>query len=210
MPPPSSPSSVNLLQPVNPWLGNQWLIYNEYYQWSPSYNFVSTGSPFSPPASTHPRCPFRHPLQNSDQQEVKAGDNLYGSITFNPANESYTIYHNVSGSVTWEVSSNIPVQKKGGKAKTYSIAYVVYEKVAPCGDYPPDGKVTFTGMTIECDNKPFVPTWSTAFVEDVCNNRAKVIDPSTIEISWNTKAADPSPEKIAASQALRTLGGRRF
>ena len=25
--------NLNLLQPVNPWLGNEWQIYNEYYQW---------------------------------------------------------------------------------------------------------------------------------------------------------------------------------
>ena len=35
---------------------------------------------------------------------------------------------------------NIPIQK----GKTYTIAYIVYEKVAPCGDYPPDGSVTFS------------------------------------------------------------------
>lgn len=29
--------NLNLLQPVNPWMGNEWLIYNEYYQWQPSY-----------------------------------------------------------------------------------------------------------------------------------------------------------------------------
>ena len=27
--------NLNLLQPVNPWMGNEWLIYNEYFQWSP-------------------------------------------------------------------------------------------------------------------------------------------------------------------------------
>jgi len=26
--------NLNLLQPVNPWLGNEWQIYNEYFQWS--------------------------------------------------------------------------------------------------------------------------------------------------------------------------------
>lgn len=50
------------------------------------------------------------------------------------------MYHNVSGSTTWDVTMNIPIQK----GKTYTIAYVVYEKVAPCGDYPPDGSVTFS------------------------------------------------------------------
>jgi hypothetical protein len=55
---------------------------------------------------------------------------LYGSIAFNANNQSYTIYHNVSSG--WSVSTNIPVQKDGRKGgfKTYTIAYVVYEKAS--------------------------------------------------------------------------------
>jgi hypothetical protein len=78
---------------VNPWMGNEWLIYNEYYQWSPSHN------------------------QNSAQHVVKAGDQLYGSIKLNAATKSYDIYHNVSGSTTWDVTMNIPIQK----GKTYTV-----------------------------------------------------------------------------------------
>lgn len=140
---------------------------------------------------------------------LQAGDLLYGSITFNPANQSYTIYHNVSGSTTWEVSTNIKVQKKNKEFKNYTIAYFVYEKVAPCGDYPPDGIVTFTNIRMECDNKQVTPNWSTAYVEDVCNNRASIVDPATIKITWDTKAEDPSPELIAASQATKSLGPAR-
>jgi len=176
--------NLNLLQPVNPWMGNEWLIYNEYFQWSPEYNY------------------------NSAQHQVKAGDLLYGSITFNPNNQSYTIYHNVSGSTTWEVSTNIVVQKDGRKGgyKNYTIAYFVYEKPCPCADYPSDGKVTFTNINVQCDNAPITPNWSTSYVEDVCDNRAHVIDSSTIEITWNTKAQDPAPELIAKSQSDRRFG----
>ncbi len=53
------------------------------------------------------------------------------SITYTPGNESYSIYHNVSGSTTWQVTSSIPIQKDhSGQYKNYSIAYFVYEKVA--------------------------------------------------------------------------------
>ena len=84
---------------------------------------------------------------------------------------------------------------------------MVYEKVAPCGDYPPDGSVTFSGLKIECDNKAYTPTWKTGFVEDVCNNRATIVDPATVKISWNTKAANPPAELIRASQ-LKPFSGR--
>ena len=223
--------NLNLLQPVNPWMGNEWLIYNEYYQWSPSHN------------------------QNSAQHVVKAKDLLYGSVSLDPKTKSYNVYHNVSGSTTWDVTMNIPIQK----GKTYTIAYVVYEKVAPCGDYPPDGSVTFSQVVraamrgdsavnavlrdattrkqqcgaaalarsvlsrsisrhaplashpaplarsppsqrVFCDNKLITPAWKTGFVEDACNNRATIVDPSTVKITWNTQAADPAPELIAASQ----------
>jgi hypothetical protein len=86
---------------------------------------------------------------------------------------------------------------------------VVYEKVAPCGDYPPDGIVTFNDLTLECNGTVVAdPGWTTAYVEDVCDNRAKVVDPKTIQITWNTKAADPPAELIKRSQADRQLGRR--
>lgn len=143
--------------------------------------------------------------------QVAAGDKLFGSITLKPGKQpSYDIYHNVSGSTTWSVTSNIKNQQgSNGKPKDFTIAYFVYEKVAPCGDYPPDGKVTFTDIYMECSGKQITPTWTTAYVEDVCNNRAKAIDPATIQITWNTKAEDPAPELIAASQATKALGQRK-
>lgn len=49
---------------------------------------------------------------------MKAGDSLFGSITFNPANETYTIFHKdlTDG---WSVSTNIAVEKekRGGGYK---------------------------------------------------------------------------------------------
>lgn len=163
---------------------------------SPAAN--SPAALYSRPRRTRPRSQWSPSHnQNSAQHQVKAGDLLYGSITLDPKTKSYNIYHNVSGSTTWDVTMNIPIQK----GKTYTIAYVVYEKVAPCGDYPPDGSVTFSKINVYCDNKPVTPAWTTGFVEDVCNNRATVVDANTIKIAWNTKAQDPSPELIAASQS---------
>jgi hypothetical protein len=101
-----SSDNLNLLQPVNPWLGSSWQIYNEYFQWQPEYNY------------------------NSPSQTVQAGDLLFGSLTYTPANQSYTIYHNVSGSVTWEVSSSIKIQKDGRKGgyKNFTIARSKYKQ----------------------------------------------------------------------------------
>ena len=42
--------NLNLIQPVNPWVGDSWEIYNEYFQWSPTNN-KNSGSHTVQPAS---------------------------------------------------------------------------------------------------------------------------------------------------------------
>lgn len=81
----------------------------------------------------------RSPTRNfdSDMHTVQPGDILHGVVTFNPQNESYTIVH-TDLTDGWSVSAEIPVQREGGKAKIYNIAYIVFEKPAECNQYPPE------------------------------------------------------------------------
>jgi hypothetical protein len=110
--------NLNLIQPVNPWVGNGWSQYIEYYQWEPTYNYDSNMNPANP------------------------GDVLHGVVTFNPANQSYTIVHTNLNS-GWSVEANIDVQKKrGGGYKNYTIVYIVFEKPAACNQYPPEASTT--------------------------------------------------------------------
>jgi hypothetical protein len=167
--------NLNLIQPVNPWTGSQWEIYNEYYQWQPPHN------------------------ENSQSHVVQAGDVLYGSITFNSADQSYMLYHKdmTSG---WSVNMSVPVQKSGTVYKNYTIIYFVYEKVANCNQYPPDGEVTFYNIKVEVGGKDVTSqiSWTTAYVEDVCDNRAHILNATAIQITWNTKlnnGRDPEPIK---------------
>jgi len=155
--------NLNLLQPVNPWLGDSWAMYTEYYQWEPSDN------------------------QDSDQYEVNPGDQLFGQVTYlGDAQQTYRL--NQTDLTTGQSSTmDIKVQQDdSGVYKNFTVLYVVYEKVADCGDYPPDGIVTFTDIKVFCSGKQITPQWKTAYVEDVCNNRATVIDPATIKITWDT------------------------
>jgi len=156
--------NLNLIQPVNPWTGSQWEIYNEYYQWSPTHN------------------------ENSQSHVVAAGDVIYGSITFNQADQSYMLYHKDMNN-GWSVNMSVPVQKSGTNYKTYTIIYFVYEKVAQCSQYPPDGEVTFYNIKVEVGGKDVTNqiSWTTAYVEDVCNNRAHILNSTSIQITWNTK-----------------------
>jgi len=154
--------NLNLLQPVNPWVGDSWQIYNEYFQWSPEYNY------------------------NSDSNTVNPGDVLFGSVDYDESAQSYNLYHS-DMTTGWSVNSTIQIQQDDqGNYKQYTIAYVVYEKDADCNQYPPDGSVTFYDIVLAYGGKVVTPQWTTGIVDDVCNNRAKVIDSNTIEITWDT------------------------
>lgn len=105
--------NLNLVQPVNPWLGSGWSMYTEYFQWTPEHN------------------------SNSDQFDVAPGMTLRGSIVYMPSSDSYTLTQ--TALETGDVSSQVVKCQDG---KKFTIPYVVYEKVFPCRDYPPDGIVT--------------------------------------------------------------------
>lgn len=165
-----SSDNLNLIQPVNPWTGNHWEIYNEYFQWKPVHN------------------------ENSRSHNVKAGDILFGAVSFNPSNQSYTVTHTSSDG--WSVTSEIKVQKSGSTYKNYTIGYIVFEKKARCSQYPSDGEVTFYNIKMEYDGKVVEPKWETAYVDDVCNNRASVVDSNTIKITWNTEDEEGDVEDI--------------
>ena len=169
--------NLNLLQPVNPWLGSGWSFYTEYYQWSPTYN------------------------SNSNQVETNSGNRLQGSIVYNgDSQQSYTI-NQVDATAGTSSSQTIPVQQNNmGQYKNYSILYVVFEGTAYCQNFPPEQKITFRNLTVECNGVPFTPSWTTSFVEDVCDFRAHVVNPSTVTMTWNT-AGTSDAAKVEAQYA---------
>eukprot|EP00483_Globobulimina_turgida_P007021 UN07035 len=167
--------NLNLIQPVNPWTGNQWEIYNEYFQWKPTHN------------------------ENSRSHRVYPGDLIYGSVTFDAANQAYKMYHaDLTTGHEWSVNTTIGVQKEGTNYKKYTMTYFVFEKVCSrCNDYPPDDIVTFTNTTVQWAGKTLQPKWTTAYVDNVCNNRAHVVDEQTITITWNSNSQDHPGDKFA-------------
>lgn len=156
------PDNLNLLQPVNPWGGSSWTAYTEYYQWSPSKNV------------------------NSKEITVKAGQTLHGVITYENTTDSYVITQTVV-----ETGSSSTQTVKSQNAKKFNLPYVVYEKVWTCADYPPDGVVTFTNISIQCDYADCTNTvkWSAAVKDANCGMAAHVDKyPQQISITWNPKA----------------------
>jgi len=154
--------NLNLIQPVNPWLGSQWAMYTEYFQWSPEHN------------------------SNSRQQSVEAGQTLAGSLVYDESTDSYELSQTV---VETGVSSSQTVKCQSGKK--YTVPYVVYEKTFPCQYYPPDEKVTFTDIYVECDGKDCTDDvkWEPMVKDANCNMQANIEDSKTISITWDTSAA---------------------
>eukprot|EP01062_Namystynia_karyoxenos_P017578 TRINITY_DN1647_c0_g1_i6.p1 TRINITY_DN1647_c0_g1~~TRINITY_DN1647_c0_g1_i6.p1 ORF type:complete len:591 (+),score=265.75 TRINITY_DN1647_c0_g1_i6:124-1773(+) len=154
--------NLNLVQPVNPWGGSSWSMYTEYFQWSPTHN------------------------SNSRQEPVKAGQTLHGSIVYSAADDSYTLTQKV---VETGATSSQVVKCQSGKK--YMLPYVVYEKLASCKNYPPDGVVTFRDIIVECDGKDCTSgvKWEAKVKDPNCNMKAVIKDPKTISITWDTAAA---------------------
>merc|ERR1711907_799013 len=142
--------NLNLIQPVNPWTGGpEWAMYTEYFQWSPTHN------------------------SNSQQYDVKAGQTLNGKLEYHKLTDSYTLSQTVVE--TGDTSSQVVKCQSG---KKYTVPYVVYEKTFPCGDYPPDGIVTFRDIVAECDGKDCVNDikWESKVKDANCNMKANIIN----------------------------------
>eukprot|EP00036_Acanthoecidae_sp_10tr_P011183 CAMPEP_0182926210 /NCGR_PEP_ID=MMETSP0105_2-20130417/11204_1 /TAXON_ID=81532 ORGANISM="Acanthoeca-like sp., Strain 10tr" /NCGR_SAMPLE_ID=MMETSP0105_2 /ASSEMBLY_ACC=CAM_ASM_000205 /LENGTH=257 /DNA_ID=CAMNT_0025064091 /DNA_START=35 /DNA_END=808 /DNA_ORIENTATION=+ len=153
--------NLNLIQPVNPWSGTAWSAYTEYFQWSPVHN------------------------SNSNQIRADGGQTLHGSLVYNADADSYSL---TQTNVDTGESSTQTVACQNGKK--YTLPYVVYEKLFPCGDYPPDGVVTFTNITVECDNKDCTSDvrWDSQVKDANCNMKANIHSPTEISITWDTSA----------------------
>ena len=155
-------SNLNLIQPVNPWLGDGWAMYTEYFQWSPTYN------------------------SNSRQESVEAGQTLHGSLIYMPDTDAYLLNQTV---METGVSSHQIVRCQEGRK--YTVPYVVYEKTWPCGDYPPDGEVTFFDIQADCDGKDCTDQikWETKVKNANCDMKANILSSQSISITWDTTLA---------------------
>jgi hypothetical protein len=139
--------------------------------------------------------------QDSTSYGTQTGHVLQGEIVFNGADkQSYDVIQTdtTSGQTS---KMTIPVQKHwSGDYKNYSVLY----------DYPPDEKVTFEDVLVQCDGQTITPQWKTAAVDEVCDFAAHVDSPTQISITWNTKSDKlPAKQWIEASQRDKTFGRYR-
>lgn len=169
--------NLNLIQPVNPWsggiFGGSWSMYTEYFQWSPVHN------------------------SNSPSHKVESGQTLHGALEYDASSDSYKLSQTIME--TGAVSTQTVKCQSG---KKYNLPYVVYEKTFPCKDYPPDGHVTFTNITIECDGTDCTRDveWESKVKDANCNMKATWSKAdNTIAITWDT-SAESSYDNLSATE----------
>jgi len=151
--------NLNLIQPVNPWSGGAWSAYTEYFQWSPTHN------------------------SNSRQIGVEAGQTLHGLLEWNSVLDSYKMTQTVV-----ETGATSTQTQRCQSGKKYRVPYVVYEKEFPCKDYPPDGKVDFKIVALECDGADCTAgtRWAPMVKGANCDMTAHINSPTDISITWDT------------------------
>lgn len=156
--------NLNLVQPVNPWTGSSWSMYTEYFQWQPENN------------------------SNSADVGVKTGQHLHGQIQYDASNDSYNLSQTIveTGAVSKQV-----VKCQDGKK--FVLPYVVFEKTWSCWVYPPDQKVSFTNISIECDGQDCTNSvvWTPHVKDANCDMKANIDSQNQISITWNNDGKSP-------------------
>lgn len=177
--------NLNLIQPVNPWLGSSWVIYCEYFQWSPEHNV------------------------NTDQVPTKPGDLIHGTITYNGDSASSYTMKNENVATGQTTQAVIPIQNgPDGKPKKFDLPYIVFEKVWPCEYYPPNDAVTFFDIDVSIKmpdgsiQKNFQPQWSSHVMDANCGMKAVVHNATAVSITWDSSGNTPAHPKAVAPELL--------
>ena len=124
---------------------------------------------------------------------------------YNKNEDSYLLSQQIveTGAVS---SQTVPCQD----GKKYTLPYIVYEKLFPCGDYPPDGIVTFRNITTECDGVDCTKdiVWEAKVKDANCNMAARIDypQPGEISITWDTSM--PSAYDGLSYDDLEALNGQ--
>jgi hypothetical protein len=175
--------NLNLIQPVNPWFGSSWSAYTEFYRWTDGYN------------------------SNSNQIPTQPGHVMHGQLTF--LGEAQQAYKLVQTDMNSRASSSQVVQVQqhsDGSYKKFTVLYFVFEKVANCNEYPPNEKVVFYDIIVQCNNTRVYPTYRAGVVENVCDFKGHTVSNTSVMITWDTSSTrHPTPEQFARNN----LGGFR-
>jgi len=113
----------------------------------------------------------------SKEVKIKSGDTIFGII-------------NSMNSTTWYISALIngknPTTLIVGNISPQTFASVTLEayQMQGCNDYPSDGSITFTQLTLKDQGSPVTPTWSPNVDFTDCNQNVQSSSPKTVTISY--------------------------
>jgi hypothetical protein len=125
---------------------------------------------------------------------VQPGDNITSSVTFNPDANSYTMYI-ASAQLGKSISTDYTIlrQQTGVESQAF---FVLEHQPSFCKAYPANGECTFNDIVLEVNNAPVTPTWSAQTFKPACNSQVKVLDPATIQFTWDPTAKDSMSEDV--------------
>jgi len=118
----------------------------------------------------------------SDTYTVLPGDLITSSASYNAGKDTYElIITNVNRSQTVK-------SVRSGQKQLYTDVYVVVEhQPDSCDEYPSDGGVIFSGISIAWDGKVVAdPQWTAQPFKPACNINATVLSTSAIGFTWDT------------------------
>ena len=154
-----------------------------WFGMDPSDN-LNLVQPVTRGAARRGRCTPVLPVEPDAQPELAAAQRrgrpeLHGQLYYIESQDAYVLNQTV---VETGASSSQVVRARG--QEVYGAG--VREDVA-CGDYPPDGKVSFNIVASECDGAPCDITWEAKVKDPNCNMQA-VIGTNQIDLTWDTSA----------------------
>jgi len=116
----------------------------------------------------------------SSVEQVVPGDTLEGKIWWNGKTYMQSIAKKGSKPIVTTVSVN------DLHSETFTDVYFVVEhQPNTCGEYPKNGNVTFTDISIAWASGT-KPTWTTEQFKPSCNSLGKIISDTELLFTWNT------------------------
>lgn len=145
--------------------GNQFSIFNGVYDWTDG--------------SWH----------ESDNVVVKPGAKILSSVTYNKADNSYTMFIECQETGK-SVTSTYKIER--GQTEVESVGYFVLEhQPSTCKAYPSDGAMTFENIVVEVEGQLVKNAqWTAKQEKPACSSKAIVKDSSTIEFTWDPQSSD--------------------
>ena len=155
-----------LVQPILAYgyLGSRYTIFNGVFDWTDG--------------SWH---------TSDEKYTVEPNDTIVSSVTYNKAANSYTM-RIASTRLGKAISTEYALEREQHEVES-SAVFVLEHQPTLCKAYPRSGQMAFEHIYVEVDGKPVArPKWQALQERPACNSEAVVVDPATIQFTWDPSA----------------------